>query len=150
MHRPELQTGERFSIMAGAVLLEEDGSWALALDAPCNDGDERQEDDAHGKTHHDVEGALDELVEWLGQRLIMVGEHHCLAQLLGLKVEEKVARHSRNIEEMDNIFVAKFHKFYNLFMFIVRKAAKQLIDGCDIPFRVIAFDAILVILIVCR
>ena len=87
MHRPEFQAGERFAIMAGAVLFEEDWSWALSLDAPCDNGDERQKDDAHHKAHHDVESALDKLVEWLRQRLMVVGEHHCLAQLLGLEVE---------------------------------------------------------------
>ena len=51
---------------------------------------------------------------------------------------------------MDDVFVAKFHKFYNLLMLIVRKTAKQLVDGCDIPFRVIALVVVHIISIVCR
>ena len=132
MHGTELDASERLAINARPLLLEEERPRTLPLDDACDDGQEWQEDDAHDDAHHHVEGTFDKPVEGLGEWLVMVGEHHGVAQLLRLQVEKEVAHHPRHIIKMYEVFVAEAYDAHDLLVLVVGETTKHLVGLCEI------------------
>ena len=62
----------------------------------------------------------------------MVGEHHRLTQLLGLEVQQEIARHPGDIIEMDEVFVTEFYQSHDLLVLVVGEAAEQLVGTGDV------------------
>ena len=132
MHRPEFIASERFAIESRPLLLEEDGAWTLPFDQVGDEGDEGNHDQAYNGTHHDVEQPFDELVEGVGEGFVMIGEHHRLTQLLGLEVQQEIARHPGDIIEMDEVFVTEFYQSHDLLVLVVGEATEQFVGTADV------------------
>lgn len=127
VHGAEFIAGERLSVESSPFLFEKDGTGTLSLDDEGNNGDERNQDDAHHEADDDIEGPFDEFVGVLRQRLVAVGEDDLVTKSFGLQIQAEITKHAWDVVEVHHVSVTILHDAHELFRFVMRKAAKYLI-----------------------
>lgn len=127
VHRTELIAIEVLPIKSCTFLPEEDGAWTLNLNDEADDGDQREQHQADDRAEDEVEGALDDPVEWVFEWLPVVGEHVETSEVDGAEREMVGCKLSHHVEIVDEVAVAILHEIHDHLCFFLWQAAVDLV-----------------------